>query len=154
MSDPSGEQPRTFDEMLEPPAMCHPHLLVVIEHNKAQVYKTELRGSVPQRILPYDPYGYGRQTKCTQTDAGAQHKSERGSFRVELARKLQGAEAILIFGHGPDATSVMHGLIDELKQHYPDLAKHVIGSRVVDRRRLSPTELMAKVREVYGQLEA
>ncbi|TFG40828.1 MAG: hypothetical protein E4H48_06995, partial [Syntrophobacterales bacterium] len=36
------------------------HLLVVIDHRQARVYKTDLHGSVPQRITPYNPGGFGR----------------------------------------------------------------------------------------------
>ena len=37
-----------------------PHLLVVIDHQEARVYRTEVSGAVPERITPYDPHGYGR----------------------------------------------------------------------------------------------
>jgi len=33
------------------------HLLVVIDHRQARIYKTEVHGSVPQRITPFDPGG-------------------------------------------------------------------------------------------------
>lgn len=154
MNEPSRGEPRTYDEMLQPPPMVHPHLLVVLEHHKAQVYRTELRGSEPRHIYPYDPYNYGHPTGDTQDDAGDQRTPEHGSFRVKLARRLQGADTIVIFGHGPDANRVMRDFIDELNQDYPDLAKRVIGAKVVDRRCLTPTELIAKVRQVYAHIEA
>jgi hypothetical protein len=33
---------------------------VVIDHQEAKVYHTEVSGAVPERITPYDPHGYGR----------------------------------------------------------------------------------------------
>jgi hypothetical protein len=36
-----------------------PHLMVVIVHQEARVYRTEVHGPVPERIVPYDPHGYG-----------------------------------------------------------------------------------------------
>ena len=36
------------------------HLLVVLDHREARVFRTEAHGSVPQRILPYDLHGAGR----------------------------------------------------------------------------------------------
>src|SRR6266576_1371227 len=36
------------------------HLLVVIDHRLARIYKTEFHGSVPERIVPYDDAGAGR----------------------------------------------------------------------------------------------
>ena len=37
------------------------HLLVVIDHREARIYRAELHGAVPQRITPYDPHGFGQQ---------------------------------------------------------------------------------------------
>jgi hypothetical protein len=34
------------------------HLLVVIDHQEARVYRTEVHGAVPVSIAPYDPHGY------------------------------------------------------------------------------------------------
>jgi len=35
-----------------------PHLLVVIDHQEARIYRTEVNGAVPVSIVPYDPHGY------------------------------------------------------------------------------------------------
>ena len=43
-----------------------PHLLVVIDHQEAKVYRTELVGAVPERIAPYDPHGHGRNLHSAQ----------------------------------------------------------------------------------------
>ena len=37
-----------------------PHLLVVIDHQEAKVYRTEVHGAVPASIVPFDPHGYGK----------------------------------------------------------------------------------------------
>src|SRR5437016_2854090 len=34
------------------------HLLVVIDHRMARVYKSELHGSLPTRVIPYDRGGF------------------------------------------------------------------------------------------------
>ena len=43
-----------------PPEKAGTHLLVVIDHRLARIYKTEFHGSVPQQIVPYDGAGSGR----------------------------------------------------------------------------------------------
>ena len=50
-----------------PPAADGTHLLVVIDHREARVYRTELRGSVPQRITPYDPRATGATCTTSRT---------------------------------------------------------------------------------------
>ena len=37
-----------------------PHLLVVIDHQEARVYRTEVHGAVPERSSTTDPHGHGR----------------------------------------------------------------------------------------------
>ncbi len=151
---PTGEhaRERTYDEMLQPPARMHPHLLVVIDHRVARVYMAELHGTVPQRIMPYDPYSYGRQLLYVQDAEKGQRKPERDSFYSDVARSLQGADAILIFGHGTGASSAMSRLLAELKQHYGDLAKRVIGAVVVNKAHLTEDQLLAKARELYAKV--
>jgi hypothetical protein len=124
-------------------------LLVVIDHRKAQVYETELHGTVPQRIVPYDPHGFGRHLHYVQDDSNGQRKPERKSFYEAVIKTLQGAEQVLIFGRGTGASSAMEHLLAELKQHHPDLAKRVGGSVVVDDPHMTENQLLAKAREFY-----
>ena len=74
-----------------PPATVGTHLLVVIDHRKASIYSTELHGSVPQRIEPYDPFGFGRDLHYNQDDSNGQRKPELRSFYEAVAKTLHGA---------------------------------------------------------------
>jgi pimeloyl-ACP methyl ester carboxylesterase len=147
------ERTSHHDEMLQHPALAkHPHLLVVIDHREARVYRTELHGTLPQRVVPYDPYGYGRQLRYVRDESKGLRKPERGSFYAAVAGMLQAAEAeaILLFGHGTGASSAMSHLLAELKQHHAGLAKRVVGAIVVDQAHLTEDQLLAKARECYA----
>ena len=126
------------------------HLLVVIDHRQARVYATEVHGSVPQRITPYDPHGSGRHLHHVEDDSNGQRKPELKSFYEAVARTLHGAEKILVFGGGTGASSAMDQLLAELRRHHPAIAKRVIGSVVVNETHLSEDQLLAKAREFYG----
>ena len=102
------------------------HLLVVIDHHEARVYRTELHGAVPERIVPYDPHGYGRHLHSAQEWSDGKRHPERKSFYEAIAKTLQGAEQVLIFGSGTGRSSAMEQLIEDLKGHYPDLAEKVM----------------------------
>jgi hypothetical protein len=125
------------------------HLLVVIDHHEARIYTTELRGSVPHRIAPYDPFGFGRTLRYNQDDSNGQRKPEPRSFYEAVARTLQGARQILIFGTGTGASSAMEQLLAELKRHHEDVAKRVVGSMTVNEHHLTEDQLLAKAREVF-----
>jgi hypothetical protein len=134
------------------PAEEGKHLMVVIDHREARVYKTELHGSVPQRITPHDPGGCGRHLHYVQDDSNGQRKPERKSFYDAVAKTLQGAEQILMFGSSTGASSAMNQLIAELQRHHKDLARRIVGSLTVDEKHLTEDQLLAKAREFYASM--
>jgi hypothetical protein len=132
-----------------PAAKVGTHLLVVIDHREARIYSTELHGAVPQRIAPYDPYGFGRDLHYNQDESNGQRKPERKSFYEAVAKTLHGAEQILMFGAGTGASSAMEQLLAELKLHHKEVAGRVVGSIVVDQHHLTEDQLLAKARELF-----
>jgi hypothetical protein len=130
------------------------HLLVVIDHRQARVYETEVHGSVPQRITPYDPDGFGRHLHYVQDDSNGQRKPELKSFYEAIAKTLKGAEQVLLFGSGTGASSAMEELLAELKHHHGDVAKCIVGSVVLDETHLSDDQLLAKARDFYAKAAA
>jgi len=131
------------------PAMTGTHLLVVIDHREARIYNTELHGSVPQRIAPYDPFGFGRDLRYNQDDANGKRKPEQKSFYEAVAKTLQSAKQILMFGTGTGSSSAMEQLLAELKHRHPEIAERVIGTKSVDEHHLTEDQLLAKAREMF-----
>lgn len=140
----------TYDEMLLPPLPAQGmHLLVVLDHREARIYRMDMRDSIPQRITPYDPSDSGRYLHYVQDESNGQRRPERASFYREIARGIQGAVAILIFGHGTGGSSAMALLVTTLKRTYRDLSARVIGSIVVNGTHLSERQLLAQARAFY-----
>ncbi len=127
------------------------HLLVVIDHREARIYRAELHGSVPQRIAPYDPRGTGRHLHNVENDANGQRKPERKSFYDAIAATLRGAEKVLIFGSSTGASSAMDQLLSELKLHHSDVAKRVVGSIVLDEQHMTDDQVLARAHEFYAR---
>jgi len=126
------------------------HFLVVINHREARVYKSEMQGTVPQSIVPHDPHGYGRALHYNQDDSNGQRKPELKTFYEAVAKTLQGADQILMFGAGTGASSAMSQLMLDLKHNHHDLAERVMGTVTVDEHHLSESQLLAKAREFYA----
>ena len=128
-----------------------PHLLVVIDHQEAKVYRTEVHGAVPERIAPYDPHGYGRHLHSAHEWTDGKRQPERKSYYEAVAKTLRGAEQVLLFGSGTGRSSAMDQLLADLKEHHADVAAKVIGSIVVDAHHTTENELLAQAREFYSK---
>jgi len=128
-----------------------PHLLVVIDHQEAKVYRTELRGAVPERIVPFDPHGYGRHLHSALEWTDGKRQPERKSFYEAIAKTLKGADQVLLFGSGTGRSSAMEMLLADLEAHHPDVAERVIGSVVVDAHHTTEDQLLAKARKFYAE---
>lgn len=127
------------------------NLLVVIDHREARVYQTELRGTVPERIVPYDPDGSGRHLHYVQDDSNGQRRPERRSYYDAVAKSLKDADKVLLFGSGTGAASAMEQLRNELNAHHKDIAARIIGAVAVDEHHLTEAQLLAKAREYYAR---
>jgi hypothetical protein len=150
-------QIRHFLERSTVPELADPtedgtHLLVVIDHREARIYKTELRDAVPESITPYDPDGTRRHLHSVDDEANGQRQPELKSFYEAIAQSLRDAEQILIFGTATGASSAMDYLVDELNQNYPDIAKRIVGAIVVNEQHLTENQLLAQAREFYSKI--
>lgn len=124
------------------------HLLVVINHHEARIYKAELRELVPESITPYDPDGTRRHLHNLHDDTNGQ--PELKSFYEAIVKTLEDADKILIFGSATGASSGMEYLSTYLKEHHSDLAMRVVGEVVVDERHMTQEQLLAQARSFYA----
>jgi pimeloyl-ACP methyl ester carboxylesterase len=106
--------------------------------------------AVPQQIVPYDPHGFGRHLRSDTQETDGKRKPERRSFYEAVAATLRGADQILIFGHGTGESSAMVQLLADLKHNHEDVARHIVGSIVVDGHHLTEGQLLAKAREFFA----
>jgi hypothetical protein len=134
----------------QPVAHVGAHLLVVIDHRMARIYKSELHGSMPERLIPYDRGGFDRHLHYVEENGSGQRKPEQKTFYEAVARTLQGAQEILLFGSGTGASSAMEHLLAALRRDHHDLADRVVGSIVVDEHHLTEDQLLAMARDFYA----
>ncbi len=120
------------------------HLLVVIDHHEAKIYRTLLDGSVPQQLVPYDPHGFGRHLRSENPETAGKREPERKSYYEAIINTLRGADEILILGSGTGESSAMAHLLAELKHNHGDVAHHVVGSIVVDEHHLTEGQALAQ----------
>lgn len=130
------------------------HWLVVIDHHEARIFRSEMRGAVPQQILPHEPAAFFRHTHNSKDFSRGQEKPDPNSFFEPVAKVLQSPGPILVFGGGKGTGSEMEQFITWLKSQHPELARRIIGTVVVDEHHLTGPQLLAQAREFYAHPRA
>jgi hypothetical protein len=133
-----------------PPVCDSVHVLVVIDHRMARIYKADLHETVYDSIIPYDANGLGRHLHYVQNESNGQQQPARKSFHDAVAKTLQSAKKILLFGSDTGAGSAMEQLFTELKRNHPALARRVVGSVIIKEQHLTENQLLAKARAYYA----
>jgi hypothetical protein len=126
------------------------HWLLVINHDEARIYRSEMDGAAALRIVPHLPEGHARDVQkakepVPETPTGTSH-----GFFEPVARALQTGGPVLIFGSGKGKSNEMEQFVAWLKQHHPGLASRVTGCVVVDEHHLTEGQLLAKAREFFA----
>jgi hypothetical protein len=126
------------------------HWLLVIDHHEARVFRSEIHGTQPGRILPHDVKEHFNQVRDAEEVARGKEKPDPTSCFEPVAKALQGAGQILIFGTGTGSSSEMAQFITWAKARHPDMARRIIGSLAVDEQHLTEEQLLAKARDFYA----
>ena len=127
------------------------HWLLVIDHHDARIYRTEMHGAMPRRILPHEPEAHVRLANDAKDFSRGKDKPDPNSFFKPVADMLQAGGQILIFGTGTGTSSEMAQFIAWFKLHHPDQARRIIGTQVVDEHHLTGDQLLAKARDFYAE---
>jgi hypothetical protein len=140
---------------LKPPGEieAEAHWLVVIDHHEARLFRSEIRGSVPQQILPLEPGRFFRHAHHSRDFAKGEEKPNPNSLFEPLAKELLGAGRIVVFGAGTGMSSEMDQFVAWLEKHHPDLSKRVLGTLVIDEHHLTEGQLLEKAREFYANAQ-
>jgi hypothetical protein len=124
--------------------------LVVINHHEARIYRSEMKGAVPERILPHEPSDYFRHAHNSKDFSRGQEKPDPNSFFEPVAAALKGAGKILVFGTGKGTSSEMEQFVAWTGKHHPDMAARIIASVVIDEHHMSEAQLLSKARGYYA----
>jgi hypothetical protein len=137
------EKSRTIPAMAE---VKDTHWLLLIDHHAARIFRSEIHGGLPHRILPAE---YPLHSRDSGNVSRGKEKPEATGFFKPVAEALKTAGQILVFGTGTGTSNEMDQFTAWLNKYHPELAARVIGSVVVDEQHLTDDQLLAKAREFY-----
>lgn len=109
-----------------------PRLLLVLSQHEARLFRSEEKGTAPQRLHPDHP-----------------DTRESSAFYATIAAQLVGAKEILLLGSGTGHSSAMNHFQDYLETHHKDIAARLVGALTVDLEALTEGQLLKEAREFY-----
>ncbi len=121
------------------------HLLLVIGHHEARLFRSEIYGGFPEQILPQGVNGV-----LPIADSVFAEKTDICSLFDLIAQALSATGKILVFGESSSSQLDMDCFIGWLKRQHPDLAERIIGSMVLNEDRVDSGLLLAKAREFFA----
>jgi hypothetical protein len=123
--------------------------LLVIDRHAAHIFRSEIKGGVPQTVLAHEAGPHFRQAHHSKDFTRGQDRPDPSGFFGPVAKVLKAGGPILIFGNGTGMGSEMDQFAAWLKNHNPEIATRVVGTLVVDEHHLTDGQLLAKAREFY-----
>jgi hypothetical protein len=125
------------------------HWLVVINHQRARLFRTEMSNALPKEIVPHEPSEYFRHAHHSRDFSRGKDKPDPNTFFEPVAKELMIGGPILVFGSGTGKSSEMEQFTGWLKEHHPELSQRVLGTVVVDENHQTDGQLLQKAREFY-----
>jgi len=127
------------------------HLLLVIGHHEARLFRSEINGGRTEQLLPEESHASFPTSPSSRRKASADTKSiDQDSFFEPIARALQTTGTILIFGESSATQSEMDNFIAWLKREHPQQAERIIGSVVIEKDQATTDTLLTESREFYA----
>ena len=128
-------------------------LVLLLDHRQTRLLRLE-GDAVDQALLK--PHGLWGGTENLShrhdRDIPGQRAPLDHAYLEAIARSLEGADAVLLLGHGHGQADVRTVLLRHLKAHHPALLQRIVAIETVDTSALTEPQLLALARERFGNL--
>ncbi|AIE85837.1 hypothetical protein [Fimbriimonas ginsengisoli] len=134
----------------EPKQTLARDVLVVLDHSGARIFRADAEEAIPEHVVPLDPQGHDQQVHNPKGDSGGQQGPHRKQFYEALAKKLEGADRILLMGDGQGASSEMDRFVAELHENRNEaLAERISASEVANISHMTDGEFAARAKSFF-----
>ena len=128
---------------------------LVIQLDNAAAHLWWLQGETVEHseLKPHGLWSTGqRLSHRHDRDIAGQRAPLDHAYLNAISEALEGAEAVLLLGHGTGESSMAHLLLQHLQTHRPDLLPRIVATVSLDDGGLSPQGLLAIARQHFGNL--
>jgi hypothetical protein len=126
-------------------------LLLVVDHHSATIFRFDPPAGEVLTLAPYDPLGRLRHLHHVEGHYQGQRTPEVAAYYRAIADALQGAETVVIVGHGDGHSDAARLVRERLAEHLSAPLPRLIVEVRVDAHAFTEAELLAAARQAWDQ---
>jgi len=128
-------------------------LVLLLDHRQTRLLRFEGEAVDHALLKPHGLWGGSENLSHRHDrDIAGQRAPLDHAYLEAIARSLQGANAVLLLGHGQGEADLRTLLLRHLKTHHPALLQSIVAIETVDASALSEPQLLALAQEHFGNL--
>lgn len=128
-------------------------LVIHLDHHRTDVYRLEGAAVEHAELKPHGVWGSGENLSHRHDRDIAGQKAPRDyDYLTRVMEAMEGADAILLLGHGTGESDMRQLLLAHVRRHRPDLLQRLVGVETLASSNPSEGEVLALAREHFGNL--
>lgn len=128
-------------------------LVIHLDHHRTDVYLLEGDEVDHAVLIPHGVWGSGENLSHRHDRDIAGQKAPRDyDYLNRILSTMEGADAVLLLGHGTGESDMRQLLLAHVHRHRPDLLERLVGVDTLAIANPSEGQLLAAAREHFGNL--
>jgi hypothetical protein len=130
-----------------------PRLVIHLDHHRTDTFLLEGDAVEHAVLTPHGLWGSGENLSHRHDRDIAGQKAPRDfDYLNRILQALEGADAVLLLGHGTGESDMRQLLLAHVRRHRPDLLERLVGVETLSIADPSEEQLIAVAKEHFGNL--
>ena len=128
-------------------------LVLLLDHRQTRLFRLDGEALDQAVLQPHGLWASGENLSHRHDrDIAGQRAPLDHAYLEQIAQALQGADAVLLLGHGRGESDLRTPLLRYLTTHHPALLERVVADATVDASALSDPQVLALARQIFGNV--
>jgi hypothetical protein len=128
-------------------------LVIHLDHHRTDVFRLDGDNVEHAVLTPHGVWGSGEHLSHRHDRDIAGQKAPRDfDYLSRIMHAMEGADAVLLLGHGSGESDMRQVLLAHVRRHRPDLMERLVGVETLAIADPSEGQLLAVAREHFGNL--
>jgi hypothetical protein len=128
-------------------------LVIHLDHHRTDAFLLDGETVEHAVLVPHGVWGSGENLSHRHDRDIAGQKAPRDyDYLTRIMNAMEGADAVLLLGHGTGESDMRQLLLAHVRRHRPDLLERLVGVETLASADPSEGQLLAMAREHFGNL--